>query len=307
LRFGLGRPTANCETVNEFDLLEKNAMPWSSLFQRPEPFLGDETTSAWFPRLADRLLNGCELILGTRAHRFTEVEVYYHGPGHADPFTHRDPVQQQLGRWYFHRSNGTYRSGSFKGVDLAFGDSSAFAGVLIRGLEKPNGDLVDGPSLCVDYLLDATGAGTVAALDKAIAGRLGWESGNPLLLRQTSEIEQRPLFRSGRIGLTLKRARGHAEMPRFVLRAYRFLTQPKRISKGRLLLVLALHAQGESPQQIQQTTGCTRGAIDRYIADFEAGSKQVDFAPFVGKDLTPADLARLHGVWHASFGPVPSH
>jgi hypothetical protein len=281
-------------------------MSWPSLFQRPEPFLGDETAAVWFPRLADRLLNGCQLVIGTKAHRLTEVEVYYHGPGHADPFSHREPVTQQCGRWYFHRSSGTYRSGSFKGLDLAFGDRSAFAGILIRSLEKPNGDLIDGPSLCVDYLLDATGASSVPALDKAIAGRLAWESGNPLFLRATSDLEKRPVNRSGRIGLTLKRARGHAEMPRFVLRPYRFLTEPKRIRKGKLLLVLALHAQGQSIQEIQQVTGCALGAIERYLAEFAAGQEQPDFAPFFGKDLSPADLARLHGVWYARFGTVPS-
>src|ERR1700730_3426370 len=97
-------------------------MSWPSLFQRPEPFLGEETAAAWFPRLADCLLNGSLLVIGNKTPRFTEVEVYYHSPGHADPFSHRDPVTQQCGRWYFHRSSGTYRSGSFKGLDLAFGD-----------------------------------------------------------------------------------------------------------------------------------------------------------------------------------------
>jgi hypothetical protein len=286
---------------------ESSLMSWPSLFQRPEPFLGDETAAPWFARLADRLLNGCQLLIGTRAHRLAEVEIYYHGPGHADPFSHREPVTQQCGRWYFHRSSGTYRSGSFKGLDLAFGDRSAFAGILIRGLEKPNGDLIDGPSLCVDYLLDATGAASVPALDRAIAGRLAWESGNPLILQAASDIEQRSVFRSGRIGLTLKRARIHAEMPHYVLRPYRFLTQPKRIRKGKLLLVLALHAQGHSLQEIQQITGGARGAIERYLADFAAGQNQADFAPFIGKDLSPSDLGRLHGVWYANFGTVPSH
>ena len=66
-----------------------------------------------------------------------EVEVYYHAADHPDPFAHRDPAQLHVGRWYFHRTGGTYRGGSFKGLDLAFGGSAAHAGVLIRGIE-PN-------------------------------------------------------------------------------------------------------------------------------------------------------------------------
>jgi len=286
---------------------ESSPMSWPSLFQRPEPFLGEETAAPWFARLADRLLNRSQLLIGTKVLRLTEVEVYYHGPSHTDPFSHREPVTQQCGRWYFHRSSGTYRSGSFKGLDLAFGDRTAYAGILIRGLEKPNGDLIDGPSLCVDYLLSVTGTATVPALDKAIGSRLAWESGNPLFLQTTTAIGQRSVFRSGRIGLTLKRARGHADMPRFVLRPYRFLTQPKNIRKGKLLLVLALHAQGHSLQEIRQTTGCTPAAIERYLEDFAAGQNQADFAPFIGKDLSPSDLGRLHGVWYANFGTVSSH
>ncbi len=277
-------------------------MPWLSHFQRPEPFLGQETAAPWFFRLADRLLNGCRLVVGARAHRISEVEVYYHAAGHADPYSHRQPLQHQCGPWYFHRSHGSYRNGSFKGLDFSFGDGSAFAGILIRTLEKPDGDLIDGPSLCVDYLLEATGAGTVAALDRAIGGRLAWEPGNPLFLEETRALEPRPIYRTGRVGLTLKRFREHPDMPDFVLRPYRFLTQPRRIAKGKLLLVLALHVQGQSLEQIQQLTGCPRGAIQRYLADFKAGQREVDFAALVGKDLSPSELARLHGVWQARFG-----
>ncbi len=275
---------------------------WPALFQRPSPFLGEETATDWFHRIAERLLNGTQLMVGGLAHRFTEVEMYYHGEGHADPFAHKDPVQLHCGRWYFHRTSGTYRSGSFKGVDLAFGENGNYAGVLIRGLEKPNGELIDGPSLLVDYLLDATAAETVARLDKVIGTRVAWESGNPLFIREADGLEQRSLYRSGRIGLTLKRSGGKKEMQQFVLKPYRYVSQPKKIAKGKPLLVLALHAQGKSIDEIQTITGCGRGTVERYVADFKAGQTHADFTPFVGKDLSPAELCRLNGVWYAQYG-----
>src|SRR4051812_21703267 len=104
---------------------------WPSLFQRPSPFLGDETAAEWFARIAEHLLNSSQLVVGGKPHRLTEVEAYYNGEGHADPFAHCDPVQVQCGRWYFHRTHGVYRSGSFKGLDLSFGDGSSHGGILL--------------------------------------------------------------------------------------------------------------------------------------------------------------------------------
>lgn len=280
---------------------------WVSLLQRPEPFLGDETAVAWFNRIADRLLNGTQLMVGGKAHRFTEIEFYYHGPGHADPFAHRDPIQLQCGRWYFHRTAGVYRSGSFKGMDLSFGDGTAHAGVLIRGFETANDKLIDGPSLGVDYLLDATAASNVAQLDKAIAGREAWDPGNPLLLREAEGLEQRPLLRSARVGLSLKKAKSSSTMPRFILRNYRYLSRPRQITKGKLHMVLALHIQGRSVPEIQQTTGVNKPAIARYLADYEAGRQTTDFAPYFGIDLGPKELSRLHGTWQAHWNTVSSH
>jgi 3-methyladenine DNA glycosylase Mpg len=279
--------------------------PWTLLLQRPVPF-DDVVAPDWFARIADQLLNGAQLVVADKAHRFTEIEFYYHGPDHLDPFAHCDPVQLNCGRWYFHRTNGVYRSGSFKGLDLAFGAGSAYAGVLIRGVETAEGTRIDGPSLFVDHLLGETKAAGVAVLDQMIAGRLAWEEGNPVWLRTAADLEPRPVLRTARVGLSLKRGKGKPDMPRFLLRRYRYLTEPRRISKGKPHMVLALHADGRTPAQIQQLTGCPRASVQRYIAGFETGRQQSDFAPFIGSDLSPSDLCRLHGIWHAAWGEVPS-
>src|SRR5262249_44387331 len=177
------------------------------------------------------LLNRTRLVAGGVSHRLTEVEFYYHGPEHPDRFAHRDPVQVHTGRWYFHRTAGVYRSGSFKGVDLTFGTPGAHAGILFRGLEKPDGSLVDGPSLLVDHLLDATGAAEVPALDKVIGERVAWDAGNPLRLELVPDLERKEVYRSARVGLTLKKARPAAPEPqRYLLRTYRFLNEPRRIA-----------------------------------------------------------------------------
>jgi hypothetical protein len=274
---------------------------WQQLLLEPEPLEGDAGFEAWFDAVARRLLCGCRLMVGAEPHRFTEVEFYYHGPTHPDTFTHRDPIQRGTGLWYFHRTNGVYRGGSFKGFDLTFGGSGAFGGVLIRGVESES-VLVDGPSLSVDHLLARTGKATVAALDEAIEMRPAWDPGSPLHLEWLPAPAERSILKTARIGLSLKRLRKSELPPRFIMRPYRYLSEPRRISKGKLHMVLALHARGRSVDEIRDLTGCNKGAVERYIADYEAGTKEADFTPYFGIDLGPKELARLHGLWQAKYG-----
>lgn len=269
--------------------------PWPDLLRRP-PRLTAAAADRWFAAIADRLLNGSRLVAGGVPHRLVEVETYYHGPGHPDPFAHRDPVQQHPGRWYFHRTAGVYRGGSFKGIDLSFGDATSFGGVLFRGLEAPDGTLTDGPSLLVDRLLRLTGTVSVAALDREIGGRLAWDQTSPVHLADLAGPEGRPVVRTARVGLSLRRARPGGPEMGYLLRPYRFLTEPRRTAKGKPHLVLALHRAGEPADRIRAATGCPAAAIARYVAAFEAGKAEADAGPYLGREMTTADLCRLHGL-----------
>jgi 3-methyladenine DNA glycosylase Mpg len=269
---------------------------WPSLLRKRQPL------DNWFTSIAERLLNSSQLLVGGKPYRLVEIEFYYWSPTHPDPFTHRDPIQFDIGHWYFHRTRGVYRGGSFKGLDLTFGHDDASGGILIRGLETPEGKLIDGPSLCVDHLLDATGAATVAKLDRAINKRRAWEKGNPLVLKETDPEEDRPLLRSPRVGLMLKKVTARTDSTRFVMRPYRYLSEPRRTKKGKLHMVLALHAQGAGVEDIQRLTHCPRRTVERYVAAFETGRKEADFAPYFGIDLGPTELSKLYGVWFAHWG-----
>lgn len=272
---------------------------WLSLLQKPEILGESESIESWFARIASQLLNGSHLVVGDRPHRLVEIEFYYCGDVHPDPFTHRDRLQLEFGRWYFHRTRGMYRGGSFKGLDLTFGDGKAYGGVLIRSIKTPDGILIDGPSLCVDYLLTKAGFNDVAALDEAIGSKVIWDRESPLFLQETDAIEQQQIWRSARVGLSLKKAKASDQMPRYIMLPYRYLTEPRRISKGKPYLVLSLYAQGIDPTTIQQLTGSTKQSIQRYIDDFEAGRLEIDFTSYFGMDLNPKLLCKLHGTCHA--------
>jgi hypothetical protein len=276
---------------------------WPALLRKPAHLDAPGVAAAWFDEIADALLNRAVFRVANKSHRLIEIEFYWHGPEHPDPFAHRDPVQVHCGRWYFHRTAGVYRSGSFKGLDLTFGDGTSHGGILFRGLETEDGTLIDGPSLLVDHLLKLTKAATVRVLDSMIGTRLAWDESSPVVLAEAPEPRARPLFRSGRVGLTLKNARNKPEATRYILRPYRYLTEPRKTAKGKPLMVLAMHARGASVEEIYQATGCPRKSVQRYVADFETGRGQDDFTAYIGKELKPADLCALHGTWQRVYAP----
>lgn len=271
----------------------------STLGTKPADVTADADFAPWFARLAERLLNGIDFLVLGEPYRFAELEAYYYGPGHADPFSHRDPIQLHPGRWYFHRTGGEYRSGSFKGVDLTFGDGKATFGVLVRTVVTPQGVPIDGPSLTVDHLLTRTKAKDVAALDAMLGDRPAWDAANPLAIR-AAEPRSATVYVTARVGLSLKRRKRDDE--RFVMRPYRYLTEPRRIAKGRPQLVLALHQQGVDAAAVHQLTGVPRKAIDRYLADFAAGQLVPGFKPYSGKNLSTPELCRLIGTWSEKYG-----
>lgn len=276
--------------------------PLSELSRKPTHLTADEHFAPWFAEVAVRLLNACDFVVAGERYRFAELEAYYSGGVHPDLFAHRDPVQLEDGRWYFHRTRGEYRGGSFKGLDLALGDGTAFFGILIRTVVKPDGTLLDGPCVMVDHLLAKTKAASVAALDGVINARSIWDTTSPLHVVEAAAPRTAPVFACSRVGLSLKKAKGKADAPKYVGRAYRFLTEPQRISKGRPHLILSLHRAGHTADAIRDLTGVAKKTIERYIADFKLGEAVEDFDGYIGKDLGTADLCKLLGTWHAKHG-----
>ncbi|MCA9070861.1 MAG: hypothetical protein KDA84_18155 [Planctomycetaceae bacterium] len=238
-------------------------------------------------------MGSSRLMIGGEPHQIAELEFYLQSCHHPDPFTHCDPMQQEFGRWYFHRSGGTYRNGSFKGFDLTFGSPDAFGGIMIRSLTTPDGQLINGPSLCVDHLLRRTSTNHVAELDQAVGGRPVWDSASPIHLSVDEEPTPVKLFATARVGLSLKR-NVDEQAKQFVLKRYRFLSEPRRIAKGRVYLVLALNAQGVAEDEICQLTGSPKRSVGRWVEQFESG-RAADFSEFIGANLDSLALCRLHG------------
>lgn len=266
---------------------------------RPKNVTDDAHFGPWFAGLAHRLLNEVDLVIAGAKYRFAELEMYYSGGAHPDLFAHRDPVQLEHGRWYFHRTRGEYRGGSFKGVDIALGDGTAFFGILVRGAVPAEGDQLDGPCVTVDHMLERTKCATVAALDGVINARKVWDATSPPHLATAEKPREAKVYACSRVGLSLKKMKGKPDAPRFIGRPYRFLTEPQTISKGRPHLILALHRTGHSADAIREITGVARKTIDRYIADHDTGTKAEGFEGYIGKELSTAELCQMLGTWTA--------
>ena len=98
-----------------------------------------------FDKIAEAYLNHTVLEVrptGSQAQknmyfRVSEIEFYLNDYRvHKDTFTHGDPMQKQTGKWYFHKFGNSYRSGTYKGLDVAIGkgEEVAAGGILLRSL-----------------------------------------------------------------------------------------------------------------------------------------------------------------------------
>jgi hypothetical protein len=276
----------------------------------PSAATAEPAYAAVFRAIAELLLNRTTLHVAGRPHRFTELEMYWTGHAHADPFTHGQQIQRQIGAWYFHRSGERYRGGTYKGLDITFGSSEAFGGILIRSVERVAtardragaAALIDGPCLVVDHILELTESRSIEEL----VGRLG---AGPMIAPRDHrsplhvELDDGPgrgqaIYATARIGLTLKKGATEARQ-RYIARPYRFLTEPARIRKGKPHLVTALNQEGRSPDEIAALTGTRRAVVDGYIAAFEAGRarriRRIRRIDDLRGDRSPGELCQLLG------------
>jgi hypothetical protein len=203
--------------------------------------------------VASDLMCRWDLWIGEHCHRILELEAYVHSPMHADPYTHGDEGQRSCGVWYFHRQGTTFKSGSFKGLDLACGDSATrtSAGLLIRSVieEQASGtpELTEGPCLVVDRILRLCGQPSIQAF---VAGRTAAElpasTTGGLCLRPSAVPRADRVWTAPRVGLVLRseqEAKTHStgRPVDFVVRPYRFSTAPWLLRKFRAGFVATDH------------------------------------------------------------------
>ncbi|KAL1682749.1 hypothetical protein EV122DRAFT_287017 [Schizophyllum commune] len=299
--------------------------------------LTQSAISSRFDEIAYALLYDCDLVVSRDAEevcfRLLEFEFYLHKPGcHEDPFVHRTAEQGELGKWYFHRAPGKgttkYRGGTRKGLDLTFGDATAYGGVLLRSVQRAgSAEVISGPSLLVDKIVSLSGATDLVDLvENKWAGDTSAFTPNGLFLRRRDDTActgHRELCRTPRVGLDLSTA-SRAE---YVAKAYRYIasfdsplkskaqtfagavhhcchapTRPEGDFPLFAKVTKALH-EASLTQRLVKLTALSSAVVARYLKDYRAGFDKSSVKTFVGKKnvaSSPSSYLSMMGALHRS-------
>lgn len=180
-----------------------------------------------FIMIADKILNNSELVVGETRFRICEIEFYYRNEEHNDEYVHSHKNQLEFGKFYFHRyHNGSYKSGTYKGMDLAFGDVSKklYCGILIRSIQDlKTGDFIEGPCRSVNKILETLGFPDVKTFMQSRNEPVQIYSPGPIQLVHIP-LQKEEIYCGPRVGLSDK-------YPNFKTVDYRFATQIKKIKK----------------------------------------------------------------------------
>lgn len=261
-------------------------------------------------RVCEVLLNEWDLWIAAQPHVICEVEVYVHGPSHADPYTHGDEGQRSCGVWYFHRKGGTFKSGTFKGLDLAVGDGPAgvAGGLLLRAVRPLEGGtagaVTEGSCLVVDRILKLCDKLSIAALvEGRSAAELSAESTIGLHLRPAERKRTDAVWAAPRVGLVPRRAedgKTHSDgRPEdFVARPYRFSSAPRLLSKFRSGFAAAAHLGGMPSDEIAK--GLALPKVSEYLEATAKGAREGKPDRFADRKISgQAELCELFGACRA--------
>ncbi|KAG0296555.1 hypothetical protein BGZ96_009134 [Linnemannia gamsii] len=249
-----------------------------------------------FDKIATYLMNSVAMVINDKHHyRLVEIEFYFNGGKHPDVFTHSNKDQKTCGEWYFHKMNGSYKGGSYKGLDITFGrHDTCFGGILIRGIQlsnDPTATIIEGPCLVVDQVLKHTNSKMIIDLvNNASFSKSIFSETSLLRIVPTKQKIIRPLIKGPRVGLTLKRT--DKERVDYLMKEYRYLNIPEQHSKGKPYIILALHRQGKTLQQICDITNTKQIHASRYIDLYEKNKNTPDF--FIGKALNTNLMCEIY-------------
>ncbi len=186
-----------------------------------------------FTREADILLNQTYLKINDHSYRLVEIEFYLKNIYHPDLYVHSNPEQLLKNKFYFHRfGNGTYKAGTFKGMDITFGDTDTdtYFGILIRAiLDTETDKLIEGPCNVVNHILSKYDCDSIMALTKNSALSIQ-KNKLDFVLRRTAQFVPEPLYVGPRIGLSEK-------YEVFQTQPYRYVIFRNRIKKQKTKLL----------------------------------------------------------------------
>lgn len=187
-------------------------------------------------RIADSLMNKHQLLVPDKdgnihTYRICEIEFYVTNENHNDEYTHQDEHQKTYGKWYFHRTqSGNYKGGTYKGVDLTFGNDDTYFGVLIRSIYSvDDNEMIEGPCKCVNAILELNSHKNVADYMEGKVDPLSARSTKNFHIKRCQGLTRYDVYAGPRIGLSDKFAD-------FQNRSYRMIIMKDLIKKEKKTL-----------------------------------------------------------------------
>jgi len=187
---------------------------------------------SYFEQIANQLLNESYLKINNVKYRLVEIEFYLRNHLHLDMYVHANPEQLLNYVYYFHRfGNGTYKAGTFKGLDIVFGndDADTYFGILIRSILNTDTDvLIEGPCNVVNHILNMYEYNSILDLTQNESVSIRKNDDN-FILRSTIEFDPEQLYCGPRIGLSGNKS--------YVDSPYRYCIYQNRIKKQKTKLI----------------------------------------------------------------------
>ena len=185
-----------------------------------------------FQMLADKILNKARLVANTKEYKICEIEMYLRNNDHDDKYVHGHDDQKQFGKFYFHRyQNGTYKAGTYKGLDIVLGNNNSYFGILIRTLyDSDTNKFIEGSCRCVNEILQQFNVTDVKELMNTHFDNKQIEIiNNKLYLKNYNGITF-DIYTGPRIGLSDKYTEYKNKNYRFVIMEYGVKKQKKTLT-----------------------------------------------------------------------------
>lgn len=178
--------------------------------------------------IAKSLINTYVLVVDDKEYRLAEIEFYIKSSNHNDQYTHGDLNQKKFARWYFHRyPNGSYKGGTYKGLDLTLGNDSTCFGILLRSIYCTDSEeLIEGPCRIVNKILELNNVKDVAEFMKNKKDPLNARNTKNFHIKYRTQLAQEQIYKGPRVGLSDK-------YPEWKDINYRFLIKKNMIKKNK--------------------------------------------------------------------------
>lgn len=247
-----------------------------------------------FALLSNNILNNFKLNIDEKIYSIQEIEYYYYCDEHKDSYTHKTKDQMQNCKWYFHKyHNGTYKSGTYKGMDMTFGnEKDMYGGILIRSIcNDETKEFITGSCNVVNHILKLKGLSETIELVNTMEDLSLLNKNNTVHLTRNDIAETGIIYTGPRVGLSTK-------YPEYLFKQYRFLKQPNKIPKYRNTIISTLYNKGMSQEDIISETGLTKNSVKKAIEEFNEGKTKSEKEI---KDLDNKKINLVYGYYSTKF------